>query len=132
MMLRSALAALAGLGFLAIASALPAYAQGPARDTPTQAAPSADAAAAHETFRARVLAEVEDWRVKMHGFDETMEARGKHQANAAEARLRTAWDDTEAQARYVQAATAPDWDRAKQAYRAASHRMALAWAKLQT
>lgn len=131
-------ATLAGLGVLAIGSGLlapiPASAQVTTGSTPAEAAaqssPSREAVASHETFRVRVSSEIAEWRLKMHDFDTKAEARTKHQASAAEAKLRKAWDDTEAEARYVQAANAQDWDRAKRAYEAASHRMAAAWAKV--
>jgi hypothetical protein len=80
-----------------------------------------------DSFRLRVRDEMAEWRRKMRTFDEAVETSTRRHANAAEARLRTAWDDTEVEARNVQAATASDWDRTKRAYEAASHRMALAW-----
>jgi len=82
-----------------------------------------------DSFRLRVQNEMMEWRRKMQTFDETMETRTRRHANAAEARLRTAWDDAEVEARNVQTATERDWDRTKRAYEAALHRMAMAWDK---
>jgi len=82
-----------------------------------------------DRFRSRVREEVADWRLKMKAFDEKTEARSQRHIDAAERRLRAAWDETEVEARNVQTATARNWARTKRAYEVASHRMAVAWDK---
>ncbi len=87
-------------------------------------------AGSEDSFRLRVRDEIADWRRKMQAFDEKTEAHSQRRIDAAETRLRAAWDDTEVEARNVQTATERDWTRTKRAYEAASHRMALAWDKV--
>lgn len=98
-------------------------------DTVAQTAIPERQAGPEDSFRMQVRDKMAEWRRKMRTFDETVETRTQNHANAAEARLRTAWDDTEVEARNVQTAAARDWDRTKRAYEAASHRMAIVWGK---
>lgn len=125
---RRTVMALAGLMALSIAPAVAADPRLPDHTIVPTSAPAAPPASP-DGFRQRVRDEMADWRQKMRSFDETVDSRVRHQATAAETRLRAAWDDTEVEARNVQTASAQDWARTKRAYEAASHRMALAWDK---
>ena len=98
-------------------------------ETATQSAIPELKAGPQDTFRSRVQDEMAEWRRRMQAFDEAIAARGRRTVDASETRLRAAWDDTELEARRVQAAAARDWLRTKQAYEAASRRLAVAWDK---
>ena len=101
----------------------------PADDTVVQTSVPERQASSEGSFRLKVRDEVREWRQKMQAFDERTEANSQRHIDAAETRLRAAWDDTEVEARNVQIATERDWARTKLAYEAASHRMAVAWEK---
>ena len=98
-------------------------------ETATQSAIPELKAGPQDTFRSQVQDEMAEWRRRMQSFDEAAAARGRRTVDASEIRLRAAWDDTELEARHVQAAAARDWLRTKQAYEAASRRMTVAWDK---
>ncbi len=98
-------------------------------ETATQSAIPESKAGPQDTFRSQVQDEMAEWRRRMQSFDEAAAARGRRTVDASEIRLRAAWDDTELEARHVQAAAARDWLRTKQAYEAASRRMTVAWDK---
>ena len=128
------LTTLAVAGTMLIAAVPHASGQGrQSDDTVIQTSVSGTPDGPQESYRARVRDEMADWRQKMQAFDEKMETRSKGHIDAAERRLRAAWDDTEVEARNVQTgtatATAKVWERTKRAYEAASHRMAMAWDK---
>ena len=120
-----------GLATIVVAAAMQhAMAQpGPPGETATQSAIPELKAGPQDAFRSQVQDEMAEWRRRMQSFDEAVAARGRHTVDASEIRLRAAWDDTELQARHVQAGAARDWLRTKQAYEAASRRMAVAWDK---
>jgi len=84
-------------------------------------------ASTEDSFRLQVRDEVQEWHRQMQAFDEKTKANSQRHISAAEPRLRTAWDETEVEARNVQTATARDWAGTKRAYEAPPHRMALAW-----
>jgi hypothetical protein len=128
---------IAGLGLFALTSALmlagpaPAAGQGSASDDEViQTSITRDAAGPQDTYRSRVRGEMAEWRRKMQAFEDRSETNGKRRAEAAEIRLRAAWNDTEVEARHVQVATARGWERATRSYEAASRRMAAAWDKV--
>lgn len=98
-------------------------------ETATQSAIPESKAGPQDTFRSQVQDEMAEWRRRMQSFDDAAAARGRRTVDASEIRLRAAWDDTELEARHVQAAAARDWLRTKQAYEAASRRMTVAWDK---
>lgn len=120
-----------GLATIVVAAAMQhAMAQpGPPGETATQSAIPELKAGPQDAFRSQVQDEMAEWRRRMQSFDEAVAARGRHTVDASEIRLRAAWDDTELEARHVQAGAARDWLRTKQAYEAASRRMAVAWDK---
>ena len=120
-----------GLATIVVVAAMQhAMAQpGPPGETATQSAIPESKAGPQDAFRSQVQDEMAEWRRRMQSFDEAVAARGRHTVDASEIRLRAAWDDTELEARHVQAGAARDWLRTKQAYEAASRRMAVAWDK---
>ena len=97
-----------------------------------QPAAASDAADNQETFRARVRNELAEWRVKMQGFNKRTQADGKRHADAAETRLRKAWNKTKVEASRVQSATERDWEGVKASYDTAARELAAAWDKVRT
>ena len=111
------------LAFLALATALPAAGQ-PAPPTSTTNVPPD-----RGTYLQRMDAEMETWRVKLHGMGEKAEATGQQAATVAEADLRAAWSRTEADASALRTASAAKWDDAKSAFERASVALSRAWDK---
>lgn len=109
------------LALLALAAALPAAGQ------PTPPASGTSVPSDRGAYLERMDAEMDTWRLKLHGMTEKAEAAGKQAAIAAEADLRTAWDRTEANARTLRTATAAKWDDAKSAFERASNALSRAW-----
>lgn len=122
--------ALAAMMMLTMVSHAGGQTRPPGDDTVSQNSAPGSEAGPQGSFRVRVRDEMADWRRKMQAFDERMATSGHRHMDAAEKRLRDAWDDAEVEARNVQAATALDWARTKRAYEAAAHRMAMAWEKV--
>ncbi len=122
--------ALAAMMTLTIVSHAGGQPRAPDGDTVIQTSAPGPEAGPQDSFRGRVRDEMADWRRKMQAFDEKMETGGHRHIDAAEKRVRDAWDETEVEARNVQTATALDWTGTKRAYEAASHRMAMAWDKV--
>ena len=118
-----ALAAMTVLGVVPHAFGQP----GSTDDTVIQTSATAPQTNPQDSYRQRVRDERADWRLKMRALDDKVETGSQRHIDVAETRLRNAWDDTEVEARNLQAATDHDWVRTKQAYEAAAHRMAMAW-----
>ena len=114
------MAAAGMLGLLALA-ALPAAGQ--AVSPPVAASPASD----HGAYLQRVQAEMDGWRLKLHGMADQAEATGQETATAAKADLRAAWSRTEADARTLQTASAAGWDEAKSSFEQASQDLQHAW-----
>ena len=114
------LAAAGLLALLALAAALPAAGQ-PAPSS-TVASPSD-----HDAYLQRVQAEMDGWRLKLHGLADQAQATGQETATTAKADLRTAWSRTEAGASKLQTATAAGWDDAKSSFEQASQDLQHAW-----
>ena len=119
--LRPAAAALM-LSVLMAAGALSAAGQ-PAAPAGVSAAPD------RTTYLKRAEAEMDGWRLKLHGMEDKAEATGQVTATAAEADLRAAWDRTEVDVRNLRAATAAGWDDAKSSFEQASRELQHAWDK---
>ncbi len=116
-----AAAVTAMLGLLALAAALPAAGQ--PLPTAASAVPSSD----HAAYLQRVQAEMDGWRLKLHGMADQAEATGQETATAAKSDLRAAWSKTEADARNLETASAAGWDDAKSSFEQASQNLQHAW-----
>ena len=117
---RRLVATAAMLGLLGLATASPAVGQ------PRPAAAGA-VATDHAAYLQRVQAEMDDWRLKLHGMADQAEATGQDTATAAKSDLRAAWSKTEADARSLQTAPAAGWDDAKSSFEQASQDLQHAW-----
>lgn len=109
------------LGLLALAAALPAAGQ--LLPAPAGAVPSSD----HAVYLERVQAQMDGWRLKLHGMADQAEATGQETATAAKSDLRAAWSKTETDARNLASATAAGWDNAKSSFERASQDLQHAW-----
>ena len=116
------MAAAGMLGLLALA-ALPAAGQ-PA-SPPAVASPAPD----RDAYLQRVQAEMDGWRLRLHGMADQAEATGQETATAARSDLRAAWSRTEAGARTLQTASTAGWDDAKSSFEQASQDLQHAWDK---
>jgi hypothetical protein len=117
---------------LVLAGALPAAAQSkPASgQTTVGVATPRDPTAERETTMQRARDEMGIWQQKLNDFTTRAEGRGTAaQAKAIKA-LDSAWAETKAASARLEAAGAADWDSAKAAYRKASHKLAMAWQKV--
>ena len=115
------LAAAGLLALLALAAALPAAGQ-PALSSTVASVPSD-----HDVYLQRVQAEMDGWRLRLHGMADQAEATGQETATAARSDLRAAWSRTEADARTLQTASAAGWEDAKSSFEQASQDLRHAW-----
>jgi len=128
-----ALNALAASATLLLMAALPAAGQSTApraSGAPTQLSAESDFGAKKDEYVRRSKAEMEEWRLKIHDFGETAEAKG-HEASAdAKAGLQTAWEKTEAESRKLETASADGWDNAKSSFEHASQDLKDRWHRI--
>ncbi len=117
---------------LALAGVLPAAAQSkpPSDQAPVRVAATRDPTAARETYLQRARDEMGTWQQKLNDFTTaTVAGETAEQAKAKKA-LDSAWAETKAASARLEAAGAADWERAKAAYSKASHKLAMAWQKV--
>lgn len=121
------------LGTLAVAVVSPAAAQSkPVSDKGTSVgvATTRDPAAERDSYTQRARDEVRIWEQKLHDFD----AKVKASANAAKAGstkdLDDAWAQTMTASARLETAGEKDWGSAKTSFQTASHKLAVAWHKL--
>lgn len=67
------------------------------------------------------------WQDKMRKWSAQAARKGRTADDAARANLARAWSDMQADWRRLQVSRAADWDKARSAFEAASHRMKDAW-----
>jgi len=118
---------------LAFASAVPAAAQpkpASGQSALVRAAATRDPAAERESYMQRARDEMAIWQRKLDDFGAKSEAK----ATAAQARtakaLDSAWAETKTASARLEAAGAADWESAKASYGKASHKLAMAWQKV--
>lgn len=114
---------LMALTLLALAAALPAAGQPAPPPSGTRAPPDRGA------YLQRMDAEMDAWRLKLHGMGETAKAEGQQAATAAEVNLRAAWSRVEVEASTLRTASAAKWNDAKSAFERASVALSRAWDK---
>ena len=109
------------LTLLTLAAALPAAGQPALPPSGTSAPPDRGA------YLQRMSAEMDAWRLKLHGMGEKAKVEGQQAATAAEVNLRAAWSRMEVDASTLRTATASKWDDAKLAFERASIALSRAW-----
>lgn len=110
------------LARLPLAAALPAEGQ-PALPTAGTGIPPDQGA-----YLQHMDAEMDTFRMKLHGMGERAEATGQ-QGATAEADLRAVWSLTEAEIDALCTATAAEWDGAKSSYGRTAQDFSRAWDK---
>jgi hypothetical protein len=117
---------------LALAGVLPAAAQSkPASDQAmARVAMTRDPAAERETYMQRARDEMGTWQQKLNDFTSRVEAGETAEQARAKKALDSAWAATKTASARLEAASAADWDSAKAGYSKASHKLAMAWQKV--
>jgi hypothetical protein len=119
------------IGSLMLIGALPAAAGQPSSSgTHIQLAADGTSPIDRDTYTRKTQDDMQEWRQKLHAFDEKAKAKGRQVDNAAENELNAAWVSTQAGARKLQIATAEGWESAKASYEKSSGELAHAWDKI--
>jgi hypothetical protein len=121
------------IGMLAFAGASPAAAQSkPVSDKGTSvgAATTRNPAAERNSYTQKAQDEVRIWEQKLHDFDAKLQAKASAAKASASKDLDDAWTQTKAAAARLETASEKDWDSAKASFRSATHKLAVAWHKL--
>jgi len=126
---RSRAAAVQAVGNAAMLGLLALAAMSPAAGQPIPPAAGPSIPSDRDTCLQRVDAEMDGWRMKLHGMREKAVATVQETATAAEADLRSAWDQTKADAGVLRTATAAGWEDAKSSFERASQNLSRAWDK---
>lgn len=89
-----------------------------------------DLASDRGTYAQRARSEMQKWRQKLHDFGDSAHSKAKEANKVAVDDLNKAWTQTEDASRRLENAGADDWRSAKASYKAASHKLTLAWHKV--
>lgn len=121
---------------LALVSVAPAAAQsnpgsGSSASVRVAAAPH-DSRADRETYTQKARDDMQEWRRKLHAFGGKVQAKATRVHNSAGDDLDEAWTRAEAASRHLETASSEDWDSAKISFEKASHKLDLAWRKVDT
>jgi len=117
----------------ALASAAPAAAQsnpGSGSGAAVRLAASHNSTVDRETYTQKARGDMQDWQRKLHAFGEKVQAKAMQAHNSAGDDLDRAWTRAEAASRRLETASSEDWDGAKISFKRASHRLDLAWRKI--
>lgn len=117
----------------ALASAVPAAAQsnpGSGSGAVVRLATAHGSAADRETYTRKARGDMQDWQRKLHAFGKKIRAKAMQAHNSAGGDLDRAWARAEAASRRLETASSADWNRAKTSFKRASHRLDLAWRKI--
>lgn len=121
------------IGMLAVAGISPTAAQSkPLSDkgTTVGVATAHDAAADRNSFTQQAQEEVRTWQTRLNDFNAKLGAKAtKAEANASKG-LENAWTKTKTAAGQLETAGAKDWDSAKASFQSASHKLSVAWQKV--
>jgi hypothetical protein len=112
----------------ALMAALPAAAQS-ARLLNSNASVH-DSASDRDTYIQRARSEMQEWRRKLNGFGDSADAKAKEANKVAVGDLNKAWSRAEDASRRLENAGTDDWRSAKASFKAASHKLTLAWYKV--
>jgi hypothetical protein len=118
---------------LALASAAPAAAQskpGSGSGAAVQLAAAHDSTADRERYTRKKRDDMQEWQRKLHAFGEKIRAKATQAHNSAGDDLDKAWTRAEAASRRLETASSEDWDSAKISFERASHKLDLAWRKI--
>jgi hypothetical protein len=118
---------------LAIASVAPAAAQsnlGSRSGTSVRLATAHDSTANRETFTQQARDDMQEWQQKLHAFGKKLRAKATQAHNSAGDDLNKAWTRAEAASGRLETVSSEDWGSAKISFERASHKLDLAWRKI--
>ena len=121
------------IGTLAFACALPAAAQTkPAfdRGATVSVVTTRDATIERNSFTQKAQDEVRIWQQKLHDFDAKVQANATEAQTSASKDLDDAWTQTKAASAQLETVGEKDWDSAKASFQTASHKLVVAWHKV--
>lgn len=121
------------VGTLALAGVLPAAAQSKSKSdkgTSVGVATTRDPAAERSIFAQKAQEEVRIWERKLHDFDTKVQAGATDAKASVSKDLNDAWVQTKTASARLETAGEKDWDSAKASFQTASHKLAVAWQKL--
>lgn len=115
-------------------SGLPIVAHHPApplvTDAPLQLAASDDFAARKDAYLQKSRSEMDEWRDKIHGTGESVEAKGHEMSASAKAHFNRTWDATERYWQKLQTESAEGWDKTKRAFERSTADLREQWHKV--
>jgi hypothetical protein len=115
-------------------SGLPIAAHHPAPmrvpDAPLQLAASDDFAARKDAYLQKSRSEMDEWRDKIHGAGESVEAKGHEMSASAKAHFNRTWAATERYWQKLQTESAESWDKTKRAYERSTADLRQQWHKI--
>jgi hypothetical protein len=119
---------------LALVSVAPAAAQsnpgsGSSASVRVAAAPH-DSTTDRETYTQKARDDMQEWQRKLHAFGAKIQAKATRVHNSAGDDLDKAWTRAEAASRRLETVSSEDWDSAKISFERASHKLDLAWRKI--
>ena len=115
-------------------SGLPMVAHHPApplvTDAPLQLAASDDFAARKDAYLQKSRSEMDEWRDKIHGAGESVEAKGHEMSASAKAHFNRTWAATERYWQKLQTESAEGWNKTKSAYERSTTDLRKQWHKI--
>jgi Skp family chaperone for outer membrane proteins len=121
----------ATIAALALASAFPAAAQSSSGSgASVRLAAARDSTADRDTYTQKARDDMQEWQKKLHVFDEKIRAKATQAHNSAGDDLNKAWTRAEAASGRLETVSSEDWNSAKISFERASHRLDLAWHKI--
>jgi uncharacterized protein involved in type VI secretion and phage assembly len=121
------------IGMLALAGASPAAAQSksvPDKGTSVGMAASSDSEADRKSYTQQAQGEMQLWEQRLHDFNAKVEANATDTQTNASKDLDGAWTKTKTAWNQLETAGENDWTSAKSSFQDASHRLGLAWQKV--
>ena len=127
------------MGMLALSGAQPAVAQTkPLTQATTPVVPSAtaarpverDAVADRQSFTQKAREDLQAWQKTLANFNAGLAAKATTAQAKASKDLNSAWAETKAASDRLETAGENDWTSAKTSFETASHKLALAWHKV--
>ena len=121
------------IGTLALAGASPAAAQSkPSSDqgVSVEVATTRDATAERSSYKQKAQDEIRIWQQKLDDFDAKVKAKATEAQTSASKDLDDAWTQTKMASARLETAGEADWAGAKVSFQTASHKLAIAWQKV--
>jgi len=121
------------IGTLALAGASPAAAQSkPASDQGVSVgvATTRDSTAERSSYKQKAQDETRIWQQKLDDFDAKVTAKTTEAQTSASKDLDDAWTQTKMASARLETAGEADWASAKVSFQTASHKLAIAWQKV--